>query len=185
MQNINALFSHSVIKKIDKELAKIFQGTPHLPKKVINLIVQVGPYLLLISGLYLIVNGLSSIAGANYSYQMINFLRGISPIYFYLIGLLEILAGTISLITYKPLKNRELNGWFALLCLSLLETIMSVISVIVFRSGLFSSLLSLLISFYLLYEIKPEYSVVKTLLVKTKKVKAQIKSEVDKVTAKK
>ena len=184
MQNIMSLFSHPAIKNLDKELEKIFKNAPHLPKKVTDVLVKIAPYLVLVSGLYLVTVGLRSIFGANDFYQTFNFWRGIPPVYFYLIGLLQILAGAISIVAYKLLKNREFAGWSALFGLTILELAMNVISVIFLRDGIFGLLLSLAVSLYILYEVKPEYSVVKSATVKVakeiKKAKKEVKSKLKK-----
>lgn len=184
MQNIMSLFSHPAIKNLDKELENIFQNAPHLPKKAIDILVKIAPYLVLISGLFLVTGGLRSIFGANDFYQTFNFWRGISPVYFYLIGLLQILAGAISIVAYKLLKNRDFAGWSALFGLTLLELAMNIISVIFLRDGIFGLLLSLVISLYILYEVKPEYGVVKSAAAKVvkevKKVKKEVKSKLKK-----
>lgn len=184
MQNIMSLFSHPIIKNLDLELEKIFQNAPHLPKKAIDILVKITPYLVLISGLYFVVGGLRSIFGINNFYLIFNFWKGISPVYFYLIGLLQILAGAISIVAYKPLKNRGLVGWSALFGLTILELAMNIISVIFLGSGVFGLLLSLVISLFVLYEIKPEYGVIQSATTKVvkevKKVKKEVKSKLKK-----
>ncbi len=174
MQNIIPLFSHPMIKNLDKELEKIFQNVPHLPKKATEILVKIGPYLVLVSGLFLITGGLRSIFGANDFYRIFNFWKGIPPVYFYLAGLLQIIAGAISLIAYKPLKNKSIDGWFILLCLSILQVIMNLVSMFFFKDGLFGLLFGIAISLYILYEIKPEYGVAK---IELKKEKVLVKSK--------
>lgn len=184
MQNITSLFSHKIIKDIDKELEKVFQNAPHLPKKAIEILAKIAPYITLVSGLFLITSGLRSIFGANDYYRIFNFWKGIPPIYFYLTGVLQIISGVVSVSIYKPLKNYELQGWFGLLCLSILGLIMNLISVFFFKDGLFSLLFSLLISLYILYEIKSEYGLVLTIINKVGEVKAKVekvKAEIKKV----
>ena len=194
MQNTTSLFSHPTIKNIDKELEKIFQNVPHLPKKAVEILAKIAPYLTLVSGLFLITGGLRSIFGANDYYRIFNFWKSIPPVYFYLTGLLQIVSGVVSVSIYKPLKNYELQGWFGLLCLSLLGLVMNLISVFFFRDGLFGLLFSLAISLYILYEVKPEYGLAGTIMAKVEKVKAkveevkakvgQVKAEIKKVETK-
>jgi hypothetical protein len=184
MQNITSLFSHKIIKDIDNELEKVFQNVPHLPKKAVEILAKIAPYLTLVSGLFLITGGLRSIFGANDFYRIFNAWKGVPPLYFYLTGLLQILAGVISISIYKPLKNYELKGWFGLLCLSILGLVMNLVSVFFFKDGLFGLLFSLAVSLYILYEVKPEYGLVGTIINKVEEVKAKVakvKTEIKKV----
>lgn len=171
MQEIISVFSHPMIKKLDSELVKIFENAPHLPKKVVDVLVKVLPYLALISGLVLISGGLRSVFGARSFLNTFVFWKTISPIYFYTIGLLQIIAGAVSVAAYQPLKNKKLEGWFALLGLTILELLMNVISVIFLNNGIFGLLLGLLISLYFIYEIKGSYLPNKIVAKKIKKLK--------------
>ena len=161
MQKISSLFSHQLVKKLDKELDSVFKSVPHLPKKATEVLVKIAPYLVLVSGLFMITGGLRSIFGAQDFHRIFNLWRTVPSVYFYLTGLLQILAGIISLMAYEPLKNKKIEAWYILFCLSILVLVMNLISILFFRNGLFGLLFSLLISFYLLYEVKPEYSVAK------------------------
>lgn len=180
MQNISSFFSHPMIKKLDIELDKIFQKVPHLPKKAIEILVKIAPILILVSGLFLITGGLRSIFGANDFYRIFNAWKGVPAIYFYITGLLQILAGVVSLSIYNPIKNKDLQGWYGLLCLNIIQVTMSLIAVIFVKNGLFDLLFSLFISLYVLYEIKPEFgTAIKTSakIKVIKKDKAKIKTK--------
>lgn len=168
MQKITEIFSHPILKKFDNELLKIFDNAPHLPKKVIEVLTKVAPYLLLISGVFLISNGLRSLFGFNRFYQVFALFGHVSTVYFYILGVLQIIAGLISLMAYQPLKNKQAAGWYMLLALSMLELLMNLLSVIFLGSGIFGLLLGLLISLYLLYELRSVYV---TVVSATKKIK--------------
>lgn len=157
MQKIISVFSHPMIKKLDSELEKVFENAPHLPKKVLEILIKVLPYLVLISGLFLITGGLRSVFGSKNFYNTFYFWKNISPIYFYIVGSLQVLAGIISVMIYQPLKDKKIDGWFALLGLTILELLMNVISVVFLNGGIFGLLFGLLISLYFLYEIKSNY----------------------------
>ncbi len=151
-----------MVKKLDQELEPIFQKAPHLPQKAIEILVKITPIIILISGLFSITGGLRSIFGANDFYRIFNDWKGVPSIYFYIIGLFQILIGIVSLAAYKPIKNKELVGWFGLLCLNIIQLIMSLVGVVFLRKGLFNLLLSLIINLYVLYEMKSEYKAVAT-----------------------
>lgn len=162
MQKIISVFSHPMIKKLDSELEKVFENAPHLPKKVIDVLVKIIPYLILISGVFLITGGLQSIFGTKSFHNVFYFWRNVSPAYFYVVGSLQVVAGIISIIIYQPLKDKKIDAWLALLGLIILELLMNVISVIFLGGGIFGLLFGLLISLYFLYEIKNNYSTKKS-----------------------
>lgn len=157
MQKIISVFSHPMLKKLDSELLKIFENAPHLPKKVTEILVKIAPYLILISGLFLVSGGLRSIFGFKNFYNVLNLWSNIPSAYFYVIGLLQIVAGIISIVAYQPLKDKKMEGWLALLGLTILELLMNIISVIFLNSGIFGLLLGLLICLYMLYELRSNY----------------------------
>lgn len=158
MQKIISFFSHPVIKKLDKELEKIFENAPHLPAKAIDIIVKIISYLILISGLFMISSGVHSIFGAKDFYNTFKFWKDIPSVYFYIIGLMQILTGIASVAAYQPLKDKKIDGWFVLLGLVILELLMSITNVIFLGNGIFGLLLGLLIGLYFLYEIKSNYT---------------------------
>lgn len=158
MQKIISVFSHPMIKKLDSELEKVFENAPHLPKKVLDILVKIAPYLVLISGLFLITGGLRSVFGTKSFYNTFYFWKSVSPVYFYVVGSLQVIAGVISVMIYQPLKDKKIDGWFALLGLTILELLMNIISVVFLNGGIFGLLFGLLISLYFLYEIKGNYS---------------------------
>lgn len=178
MQEIKSLFSHQLVKGLDSELEKIFKSAPHLPKKVVEVLVKIAPYLVLISGLFMITGGLRSIFDVGSLNRVYTYFMGTPSIYYYVIGILQILAGAISVMAYKPLKNNDLQGWYMLFCLTMLELVMNLLSIFFLRDGLFGLLISLVISFYILYEVKPAYQsakVVKAIKKIVKEVKAKKK----------
>jgi hypothetical protein len=171
MQKILSIFSHPMLKKLDSELAKIFTNVPHLPKKITDILVKIAPYLVLISGLFLVTGGLRSIFGFRNFSHVFSFLVNIPAIYFYIIGCLQIISGAISIAAYQPLKNKQTEGFMALLSLTVLELLMNAISVIFLGDGIFGLLLGLLISLYFLYELRPNFLPNQIIVKKTKKSK--------------
>lgn len=171
MQKIISVFSHPMLQKLDSELLKIFANAPHLPKKVVDILVKIAPYLVLISGLFLVSGGLRSIFGFKSLNNVLGFLVNIPSIYFYIIGLLQILAGVISIAAYQALKNKLMIGWLALLGLTILELLMNIISVIFLNTDIFGLLLGLLIGLYFLYELRDSYAPSQAITKKSKKSK--------------
>lgn len=176
MQEIKSLFSHQLVKGLDSELEKIFKSAPHLPKKVVDVLVKIAPYLVLVSGLFMITGGLRSIFDVGSLNRIHTYFMGTPSIYFYLVGILQILTGVVSVMAYKPLKENDLQGWYMLFCLTLLELVMNLLSIFFLRGGLIGLLISLVLSFYILYEVKPAYQTAK--VAKTiKKIVKQVKAK--------
>ncbi len=157
MLNLSPVLKHPTFQKLDQELEAVFANAPHLPKKVVDVLVKIAPYMMLVSGLFMITGGLQSIFGANSFYRMMDLWMNTPPFYFYLIGLLQIVAGALSIIAYQPLRSRLLEGWQIMFILTWLSLLMNLVSVGFFRDGLFGLLLSLLLSLYLIYELRPAY----------------------------
>ncbi len=171
MQKIISIFSHPMLQKLDSELLKIFANAPHLPKRIVDVLVKIAPFLVLISGLFMISGGLRSIFGFKSLNNVLGFLVNVPSIYFYLMGILQIVAGVISIAAYQALKGKLMIGWLALLGLTILELLMNIISVIFLGSRIFGLLLGLLISLYFLYELRNSYSSSQVITKKIKKSK--------------
>lgn len=157
MPNIRALLSHPTLLKLDSELETVFANAPHLPEKVIEILVKIVPYMVLISGLFMVTGGLQSIFGATEFYRILDLWRDVPSYYFYLVGVLQIIGGVLSIMAFKPLRDKLATGWQFMFVLSILNALMNLISVIFIRQGLFGLLIGLLLSFYFLYELKPTY----------------------------
>lgn len=162
MVNLNQVLSHSALIKIDQELTTVFKNAPHLPKKVTEVLVKIAPYMVLVSGLFMITGGLQSIFGARSFHRLLDLWANIPPIYFYLSGLIQIGAGVLSVMAYKPLKEKQAEGWMMLLLLNFISIILNFITLLFFRQGLFGLLLGALLGFYVLYELRYAYKKVKT-----------------------
>lgn len=157
MINLNPVLSHSTFTKLDAEINNVFKSVPHLPKKVVDVLVKIAPYLVLISGLFMITGGLQVLFGAQSLHQFWGAWTNVPPAYFYFTGVTQIILGLLSLKAYQPLKAKSAEGWQIMLLINLLSFVMNIIGMLFFRQGLFGLLISTLISFYLLYELRASY----------------------------
>ncbi len=162
MSNLNQVLSHTALIKIDQELNNVFKNAPHLPRKVTDILVKIAPYMILVSGLFMITGGLQSIFGARSFHRLLDLWANIPPVYFYLTGLIQIGAGVLSVMAYKPLKDKQAEGWMMMLLLNLVSIVLNFITLLFFRQGLFGLLLGALLGFYLLYELRYAYKKAKT-----------------------
>ncbi|MFH2118419.1 MAG: hypothetical protein ABII10_01640 [Candidatus Paceibacterota bacterium] len=157
---ISSLTGKPVTETIDK-LEPAFKGLPHLPKGLTDFLVSISPWAAGIGGIFGILAGLQLLSswlgwGMNWYFR----LAGLSPVYFLLVGALQILGGAVLLLAFNPLKARQMTGWillFVSLAINLAQNLVGLIFSYTAGGSLIGSLLGLLISLYVLFELKNSY----------------------------
>ncbi len=142
------------------QIEKPFKGLPHLPKGLIDFLVGIAPWLVGIGGILSILAALSSFGvatGMQSANVWMRYVAGISPIYFVLTGVFELVMGGLMLMAFNPLKNKMMKGWVYMLWLQLLSIAQMVVGVFFASSGLVSLVISVAIGLYVLFEVKPAY----------------------------
>jgi hypothetical protein len=132
-----------------------------LPKGLVNFFVSVAPWLAGIGGVLAIFSGLGLLGswlgwGASWWMQ----LSGLSPIYFLLTGVLQILGGIVLLLAFNPLKMRLVTGWILLFVnmgISLLQSLVALVFAYSASGSLLGTVLGLAIGLYLLFEMRGAY----------------------------
>jgi len=138
----------------------VFKGLPHLPKGIVDFIVSVSAWLALIGGIFGIYGGLTGLFCSQRSGAMWQYVRAYSGVgsgYFIATAIISLLTGALMLMAFSPLKNRKLNGWMFLFWANILGLIQSVVSMVFGYGGIMGVLLSAVIGFYVLFEIKKSY----------------------------
>jgi hypothetical protein len=133
---------------IEDRLNNLFKKAPSLPHEIKNLMVQYGPYLILLGGV------LGILASGWLNFFIIGFtpkLLEVSLINYYLQIILNIIASVILLFAFKPLLEKKQQGWRMLFYLNLLEVV-----ILIFTVNLSGLLISLL-GFYLLFQVREKY----------------------------
>lgn len=147
--------------KFISQVEQPFKGLPHLPKGLIDFLVGVAPWLVGLGGVLSLLGALSSFGAAS-GLQSANvwmrYVAGISPVYFLLTGVVEIVSGVLMLMAFKPLKNKELKGWIYMFWLQVISLAQMVIGIAFASSSLVSLVIGLAIGLYILFELKPAYS---------------------------
>lgn len=129
----------------EEKILKIFASVPKLPVGVIDFIVSFGPYLVLVGGILGILSVLTLL-----SVTVIPFV----PIYFvYLNVISAFITGVASVTSFSELQKRSLFGWRLIFWSGNLAIIVSLISL-----NIIGAVLSALISWYILSQIKSKYS---------------------------
>lgn len=152
--------SLSLIHKIEEP----FSTLPHLPQGITQFLLKIAPWLALLSGIIGLITGVA---------------LGVSiPVYFsqslmllvvtVLTVIITIVNSILLLHAFTPLKNRELKGWVFLFWSEVLGIIESILNV--FHGGsAVGTIIGALIILYALFEIKPFYNGVATVVEKVKK----------------
>jgi len=153
---MNKLISSKQTQEIVAKIEPNFRKFPHLPKKVVNVLVQIAPWLALIGGILGVIGGISSILGTNMVIWTAR-VAGYSPLYFQLMAVLGIASSILAIMAFNPLKKRLMLGWYYLFWMAGITIISDVIGLIAFPSTLIGSLIGLVIQFYILFELKPAY----------------------------
>ena len=142
------------MKELDKVLTKYFRDkAPKLPEDLQKLIVQYGPYVLL---LFLIVAGLNLLAAFGFTSLVFNPLTAFassavgSMYQIYLI--FSVIIIVLQALALPGLFNRSIAGWNYIFYAALVGLVQNVVSFniagLIVGSGL---------SFYILYQIKHHY----------------------------
>lgn len=156
-KQLSFLYDNKNVKDLAEKGVSLFKELPHLPKKWIETIVKILPYLVLIGGIFSIISALQNIFVFNRTQSWIMQWAQINRAYYYVSGIFTALMGLLYLVAYKPLKNKSYDGWLLLFLVAILSVIQSVVLLILGWGGIFGLLISAAIGFYLLYEIRPEF----------------------------
>jgi hypothetical protein len=137
------------IDDIEDRLNNLFNKAPSLPYDIKNLIVDYGPYLVLVGGILSILSsGLLNFFTLGFFPKLLEI-----PLYnYYLQIIFNLIASTILVLAFKLLLKRHRRGWLMLFYISLLEIFM-----LIFTANL-SGVLLCFLSFYLLFQVREKYS---------------------------
>lgn len=156
---IDTLTNKQAMEGISK-LEDVFKNAPHLPKSWVKFLVKIVPWLALLGGIANILGGLSTLSYARRGGAMFELIAGfanIHPAYFVISGLLSIAAGGLVLMAFSRLREKLLTGWVLLFWSSILGIGQSLLSLFFAYGSVIGMAIGVLISWYLLFEIKPSY----------------------------
>ena len=183
MQEIISFMTSKEVKNQINNLGKIFENLPHLPKKVVEIIVKITPFFVLLGAIGLAVSGLQNIFGFNRINHWFSYWVNVPHVYFYILGIIELLTAIIFFMAYAPLRDRKINGWMLLFWTTALEVVGDVVDILFAYGGLIGSLIGLAIGLYLLFEMRPFYEEKKISEKKLNK-KAKVKTSTKKTKKK-
>jgi hypothetical protein len=141
--------SKSSLSDLETKLVSFFRLVPSLPSNTKNLIVDYGPYFVLIAGILAILSsGILNLfivgwAPKTYEFSIYNY---------YLQIIFDLIAAAVLVLSFKPLQKKQFRGWRILFYLMLLEVVLFIFTINVFGLAL------CLLTFYLLFQVKERYN---------------------------
>ena len=144
--------------KFISQIEAPFKGLPHLPKGVVNFLVNIAPWFAALGGVFSIIAALSSFGAATgYQSSVWMQLAGINTAYFWLTGVVELIVGVLMLMAFNPLKEKLLKGWIYMFWIEVIDVAQMLIGVAFGGSNVVSMVIGLLIGLYFLFELKSSY----------------------------
>lgn len=148
---LNLLLENQTVLNLVKQLEDTFSKAPHLPKGLNEFFVKIAPYMALLGGV------LSLLAGPILGLLSVLTLNPMIVLMTVVAAVLSLVNAALLLSAFSPLKNREMRGWLLLFWSDLLGAVQVLFSIFL-RQASITSLISLLIGFYILFEMKSFYS---------------------------
>lgn len=158
-------FANEKVAGLIGSLDRFFIKLPHLPKKVRLLINKIVPFLALVFGLVGLVATLITgffllLALMSLDVEILWSISG---------SFILVLFSTLFLLkSFKPLRHGNAVGWIYLFWAQILEVINFVINSFTVENNFWLGLVSLIVSFYLLFEIGQFYVYKKTVSLEQK-----------------
>ncbi len=158
MQKAQCFLYNKQIKDLAKKGQSVLKDLPHLPQDWVKNIVKVLPYLLFIAAIFSAITGLQNLFAFNNRQAWFMNLMQINRTYYYISAAFSFLFAILYFMAYKAVKNKSYEGWLLLLWAVVLSALQTILFLIFGWGNIFSSLIGIVLSVYLLYEILPEFT---------------------------
>lgn len=152
MKQLKALISHPQVVELEKKIADATKGLPHLPEGLTNFFVSIAPWLVIIGAILSVVFSPFAILGS-FAVMALSPVAGIATL---VSSVLSFIYGLILFMAFKPLKNREMDGFMLLFVGSLIGAVQTIVSIVASPSSI-GSLVGIVIGMYFLFETKRHY----------------------------
>ncbi len=157
LKQIDQLLSREPMVGLEKGLGELFKPLPKMPKGLVDFLVGIAPFAAVIGGIATIWSGLSIMGIGRWGRWWH------VGSWWYVEAIVMVLAGVLTILAYDGLKNKKIGGWRILFWVAMLR----IVDLVMWFSV--SSLLGMAISLYILFQVKGEYALGKTLEDKPKK----------------
>lgn len=168
---LDKLTNPEAMKFID-QVGDPFKTLPHLPKNITEIFVQLSPWLAILGAIFGLIGGpLVALFGTLGSVVALNPLLMIATI----VSAIVIIANSILLfMAFKPLQNRETKGWIYLFWSQMLSIVNMVFSLVGGQyTSIITTIISVLIGLYVLFEMRPFFGMVQAAVKKTEEIAAK------------
>lgn len=156
MNIIDVLFEQPSISKVVFRLDRFFLRTPHLPKQLMEFLVNILPSLFSILGiLHALIGALVIINSAQWFAPLSNTPPFIHPFYLTVTGMLAMANGLFMLMTYSDIKQKTLRGWQSLFIINTISILQSFFSLAYSPQTFMSAVVYLFVTLYLTFEFRP------------------------------
>jgi uncharacterized membrane protein len=130
-----------------KWMEDLFKKAPHLPENIREVLIKIAPVLSLVFGILGIIAGLSVLG-----ISPLALFGGLHASIFVLItGVLTLVSSVLLLMAYPQLAKHTQKGWILLFWSEAISAVSSLMALS------FGTVISVIIGFYILFEIKGHY----------------------------
>lgn len=143
---------HPLVKNLQDNLANLFRGLPHLPKKVRQALLAIAPFIIIIFCFFLITELLQQTF--RFDLVQIWLFQNLYQLLRYLLNWFILL---ILLNSFTGLLQKKTTAWQSLFFAVLLTFLCNLVTIAFHEKSLLETLLSLFLSLYLLYELQSEF----------------------------
>lgn len=143
-------------KAFAAQVEQPFLQLPHLPAGIVNFLVSIAPYMAVLFGILTIVTVPFSALAMGLSLLTLNPVAALGL----LVGaVINLASAVIMLMAYKPLKAKQMTGWYYMFWVQILSVAASILMAIDSgAAGIVGSIIGILIGLYVTYEMKRGYS---------------------------
>lgn len=139
-------------KKFAKPLEDLFAKAPALPASGREIIVSFAPWISLVFGVLLVLASVGGL-GVFTAFAPFAVYSGVGNTTFLVVAsLLGIVQGAVMVLAFSPLKSKKVSGWNLWFWAEVLSVVSSVVSF-----NLVGAVISALIGFYLLFQVRSYY----------------------------
>lgn len=169
MKKMLAWFESPDAMKVIDSFESIFKDLPHLPKGITKFLASLLPW---VAGFVGVVSILSALVltplvfGLEAAVNTMARQMGIVPagyegegIVYYLVSIvILVMIGWLYVAAFGPLRRKEAIGWTYIFWGNIISVVQVVVGIIFIGSNIVTSVISVLIGFYVLFEMKPLFS---------------------------
>ncbi len=177
MQSIMDMLAQKDALKFVAAIEPIFKSAPHLPKGLVSFFVEIAP---LVAGFVGIVSGVTALAALTGGTWLAGYGMTGSGAGLTVSALFGLVTAALLLLAVKPLHEKKVAGWMLLFWITVLSFVVNVVLIVLtpyFSTGIIGAILGVVISMYVLFEMKSMYGA--TMVEVVKEAAAKIENSLE------